>query len=74
MPHPKGDGVDTDTLKRLQTDFSQTTHGGAGHGLGLSIVKAIAKKHDAVLQLCSPASPLGGGFKASLIFKRYAII
>jgi two-component system, OmpR family, sensor kinase len=69
-----GTGVDTDTLKRLQTDFSQTTHGGAGHGLGLSIVKAIAKKHDAVLQLCSPASPLGGGFKASLIFKRYAII
>jgi two-component system, OmpR family, sensor kinase len=63
-----GEGVDAKTLQRLQTDNSQIPHGNVGHGLGLSIVKAIAEKHEASLVLISPGLAKERGFTATLRF------
>jgi two-component system, OmpR family, sensor kinase len=63
-----GPGVDAATLQRLQTDNTHTPQDSMGHGLGLSIVKAIAQKHQAALTLLSPSPASPHGFKASLTF------
>jgi two-component system, OmpR family, sensor kinase len=63
-----GEGVDALTLYRLRAETTQTPHDSVGHGLGLSIVKAISQKHGARFEIESPVLGKGTGFRASILF------
>jgi two-component system OmpR family sensor kinase len=62
----EGEGVDADALARLRQPFQRGSSKAEGHGLGLSIVDAVAQQSGGTLELESPLRPGRGGFRASL--------
>lgn len=62
----EGEGVDADALARLRQPFQRGSSKAEGHGLGLSIVDAVAQQSGGSLELESPLRPGKGGFRASL--------
>lgn len=61
----EGEGVDAATLKRLKQPFQRGSSKADGHGLGLSIVDAVAQQSGGSLELESPVRA-GRGFRATL--------
>lgn len=59
-----GPSVPADTLARLTNRFERAAAQEDGHGLGLAIVAAIAKRTGSRLTLISPRQGRGSGFEA----------
>lgn len=62
-----GDGVDPSVLKLISARHVRRSANQGGYGLGLSIVKTVVDRHNAVLQIFSPPPGRAKGFAAVIV-------